>query len=134
MFFSPLDFYYPYWDPYYYRTQQMRRRTGEPMNFLEGIFSFVFGDGDQNYDLDDRRWSLVGDVIKANRGVVTCEQKLRIAPWCSIGTLQKKVGSFIARVSVSERTCALLGAVPAWLSCFGSAVLHVRRAFEFAMA
>lgn len=76
MFFSPLDFYYPYWDPYYYRTQQMRRRTGEPMNFLEGIFSFVFGDGDQNYDLDDRRWSLVGDVIKANRGVVTCEQIL----------------------------------------------------------
>lgn len=29
------------------------------MNFLEAIFSFVFGDGNPNESYEDRRWRLV---------------------------------------------------------------------------
>ena len=71
---SPFDFYYPYWDPYYYRRRQERIAYGEEMNTLEAIFSFVFGDGDQNEGLDDLKWEAIGNVIRNSRGVVTAEQ------------------------------------------------------------
>lgn len=37
----------------------MRQETGQGMNFLEAIFSFVFGDGNPNESYEDRRWRLV---------------------------------------------------------------------------
>ncbi|MBE9155738.1 hypothetical protein IQ265_02670 [Nodosilinea sp. LEGE 06152] len=49
-------------------------RTQEEMNFLEAIFSFLFGDGDPNADLDDRRWQSIAQVIQANGGAVVAEQ------------------------------------------------------------
>lgn len=51
--------------------------TGK-LNFLEAIFSFLFGDGDPNADLEDRRWQTIGTVINNNRGAVVAEQ---IAPY-----------------------------------------------------
>ena len=48
------------------------------MNFLEAIFSFLFGDGDPNADLDEKRWKAIGKVIRNNGGAVTAEQ---IAPY-----------------------------------------------------
>ncbi|MFH7243341.1 MAG: hypothetical protein ACHWZW_10880 [Spirulina sp.] len=62
------------------------RRPAKPvaadskMNFLEAIFSFLFGDGDPNADLEERRWQAIASVVKANGGVVVAEQ---VAPFLS---------------------------------------------------
>ncbi len=54
--------------------RRVQPRTPSEMNFLEAVFSFLFGDGDPNADLDDRRWQNVAQVIQANDGVVVAEQ------------------------------------------------------------
>ena len=54
-----------------------RRRPARPqgdMNWLEAVFSFLFGDGNPNADLDDRRWKTIAQVIQANGGAVVAEQ------------------------------------------------------------
>jgi hypothetical protein len=48
------------------------------MSFLESIFSFLFGDGNPNADLEDRRWQEIGTVIRNSGGAVVAEQ---IAPY-----------------------------------------------------
>lgn len=48
------------------------------LNFLESVFSFLFGDGDPNPNLEDRRWQNIGTVIQNNKGAVIAEQ---IAPY-----------------------------------------------------
>lgn len=76
--------------PDYYSQRSYRRRTerrrgkgrqyeAEPdMNFLEAIFSFLFGDGNPNADLEERRWQTIGTVIRNNGGAVVAEQ---VAPY-----------------------------------------------------
>ena len=44
------------------------------LNFFEAIFSFLFGDGDPNADLEDRRWRSIASVIRNNGGAVVAEQ------------------------------------------------------------
>ncbi|WOD39280.1 hypothetical protein [Nodosilinea sp. E11] len=51
-----------------------QNRTPAEMNFLEAVFSFLFGDGNPNADLDDRRWQTIAQVIQSNEGVVVAEQ------------------------------------------------------------
>lgn len=70
-----------YWndDPNY----RKKRKTKSPderreMNFFESIFSFLFGDGNPNFDLEKRRWKAIAKVIRNNQGAVTSEQ---IAPY-----------------------------------------------------
>ena len=70
-----------FFDPYYNRRRRQRvREVGEQnqMNFLEAIFSFLFGDGDPNADLEEDRWQAIGSVIRSNQGAVVGEQ---IAPY-----------------------------------------------------
>ena len=55
-----------------------RSPSGEKLQFLEAIFSFLFGDGDPNANLEERRWQTIGTVITNNGGAVTAEQ---IAPY-----------------------------------------------------
>lgn len=55
-----------YWDPYYYRTRRYQLAENKEMGFLESVFSFVFGDGDPNDNLDDLRYEQMANVIKAN--------------------------------------------------------------------
>ncbi len=43
----------------------MRQESGQGMNFLEAIFSFVFGDGNPNETYEDRRWRLVSNMLTA---------------------------------------------------------------------
>jgi hypothetical protein len=38
------------------------------------VFSFVFGDGDPNGDVEARRWTAVGSLLQSAGGVVTAEQ------------------------------------------------------------
>lgn len=65
-------------DPYYYEPEQVRQRDPNEMGFLESVFSFLFGDGNPNADLEERRWREIATMIRSNNGVVIAEQ---IAPY-----------------------------------------------------
>ncbi|GBG72868.1 hypothetical protein CBR_g12587 [Chara braunii] len=74
LYVNPFDVLW-YWDPYYYQRRRMRmREAGGSMNFFEAVFSFVFGDGDPNEGLEERRWRQVGELIALKGGVVTAEE------------------------------------------------------------
>ncbi|NJO47318.1 MAG: hypothetical protein HC835_17820 [Oscillatoriales cyanobacterium RM2_1_1] len=71
------------WFFYYPGSSNSRqpRRTLEKSdrpNFLEAIFSFLFGDGDPNANLDERRWQAIARVIRNHQGAVAGEQ---LAPY-----------------------------------------------------
>ena len=70
-------FYWNHDEPYY---QQRSRLTDQKpqMSFLEAVFSFIFGDGNPNHNLEDRKWSDIATAISNNRGAVVAEQ---IAPY-----------------------------------------------------
>ena len=70
-----------WFDPGYNRRRRQRRRQtagSYQMNFLESVFSFLFGDGNPNADLEENRWQAIGAVIQSNKGAVVGEQ---IAPY-----------------------------------------------------
>ncbi|GAB4856390.1 hypothetical protein Ancab_014310 [Ancistrocladus abbreviatus] len=94
-YISPTDLFW-YWDPYYYRRSQRRRDDGG-MNFIESVFSFVFGDGDPNQGIEEERWKLIGQYIAANGGVVTAEE---LAPYLDVETAKEPMAdeSFILPV------------------------------------
>jgi hypothetical protein len=48
------------------------------LNFLEAVFSFLFGDGNPNADLEETRWQTIAAVIRNNQGAVIAEQ---VAPY-----------------------------------------------------
>ncbi|CAK7344055.1 unnamed protein product [Dovyalis caffra] len=74
-----------YWDPYYYRRRQLRTDGGDNMNFIESVFSFVFGDGDPNQGIEEERWKLIGQYISSNGGVVAAEE---LAPFLDLKTTE----------------------------------------------
>lgn len=78
VFFRPSDLFW-YWDPYYYRRRQTKSENG--LNFVESVFSFVFGDGDPNQGLEEERWKLIGQYISSNGGVVAAEE---LAPYLDV--------------------------------------------------
>lgn len=63
-----------------YGGAERRRATGLDgrMSFLEAVYSFLFGDGNPNADLEERRWKAIAATIRNNRGAVVAEQ---IAPY-----------------------------------------------------
>lgn len=72
-------------DPGYNRRRRQRRKEATnkatnsyQMNFLEAIFSFLFGDGNPNADLEEDRWQAIGSVIQRHKGAVVADQ---IAPY-----------------------------------------------------
>ncbi|BAW97064.1 hypothetical protein NIES970_20090 [[Synechococcus] sp. NIES-970] len=68
--------------PNYYRRRRYgnysagsaRVKDKPEMNFLEAVFSFLFGDGDPNPNLEERRWQAIGQVIQNHSGTVIAEQ------------------------------------------------------------
>lgn len=80
---SPFDFFYyrPYYSRYYYSPgdPQAGQRDPDDMGFLESVFSYVFGDGNPNGDVEERRIALVAEMIRESGGAVTAEQ---LAPFC----------------------------------------------------
>ncbi|CDN11603.1 hypothetical protein RintRC_3250 [Richelia intracellularis] len=76
--FSGGFFYLPdlfwYLSPNYDGYRQRNRREKNELNFLEAVFSFLFGDGDPNVNLEERRWQEIGAVIRNNCGAVVAEQ------------------------------------------------------------
>ncbi|GJT65156.1 hypothetical protein Tco_1016636 [Tanacetum coccineum] len=83
-YLSPSDLFW-YWDPYYYRRRRVRKE-GNGMNFIESVFSFVFGDGDPNEGIEEERWKLIGQYIASNGGVVTAEE---LAPYLDVESAEK---------------------------------------------
>lgn len=77
---SPLDFFYyrPYYGGYYGAPGRPAKDPDE-MGFLESTFSYIFGDGNPNEGLEERRLSLAANMIRENKGSVTAEQ---LAPYC----------------------------------------------------
>ncbi|MEL6939353.1 MAG: hypothetical protein AAFO84_09190 [Cyanobacteria bacterium J06598_1] len=55
-----------------------RAQSADKLQFLEAIYSFLFGDGDPNADLEERRWQTIGTVINNNGGAIVAEQ---VAPY-----------------------------------------------------
>jgi len=76
LYFGPSLFDFALFDPYAAaRRRELRARGQQPeMGFLESVFSFVFGDGDPNSELEERRWAAVGRLVQRCGGVVTAEQ------------------------------------------------------------
>ncbi|OEL25765.1 Uncharacterized protein BAE44_0013214 [Dichanthelium oligosanthes] len=78
-----------YLDADYYRRRRVEKENG--MNFIESVFSFVFGDGDPNDGLEEKRWKMIsndslnnsqiGQYISSNGGVVTAEE---LAPFLDV--------------------------------------------------
>ena len=96
MIFMPRFWYWGdlfwFFDPDYGRTHQRRQerlnnRQNSPkeneMNFLEAVFSFLFGDGNPNANLEERRWQAIATVIRNNGGAVAGEQ---VAPYLDEAT------------------------------------------------
>ncbi|WP_069789281.1 hypothetical protein A5482_009440 [Cyanobacterium sp. IPPAS B-1200] len=68
---------------YYYQQSYQgnvppQQKQESELNFLESIYSFLFGDGNPNPNLEERRWQEIGAVIQNNQGAVIAEQ---IAPY-----------------------------------------------------
>ena len=79
-YFGPDLFWF--FNPNYDNDYQNRRLSSpeghKRMNLLEAIFSFLFGDGNPNTDLEERRWQDIATAIRNNLGAVIAEQ---IAPY-----------------------------------------------------
>lgn len=76
---TPNTTYYP--NTYSSRTNDAYSEYlsgGKKSNFFVECFSFLFGDGPPNANLDEIRWQRIARLIKANGGVVSTEQ---LSPW-----------------------------------------------------
>lgn len=61
------------------RFDHARSQSGDndsDLNFLEAIYSFIFGDGDPNAELEARSDRAIANTIRAQGGVITGEQVL----------------------------------------------------------
>ncbi len=58
--------------------QRQRSSSSSDLNFLEAIFSFLFGDGNPNDRLEERRWQAIATTIRHHHGVVVAEE---LAPY-----------------------------------------------------
>ncbi|AFY76829.1 MAG: hypothetical protein IGR93_06650 [Hydrococcus sp. C42_A2020_068] len=65
-------------DRYRQQSADNASESRKQMNFLEAIFSFLFGDGNPNFNLEERRWQQIGTVIRNSGGAVVAQQ---IAPY-----------------------------------------------------
>lgn len=63
------------------RTLRLKEQVKKG-NFCLECFSFLFGDGDPNADIEDERWSSIAEVIRQNDCVVVEEQ---LAPFLDPG-------------------------------------------------
>ena len=90
---SPFDFFYyrPY-GYYGYYGEGRDRRDPKEMGFLESVFSYIFGDGNPNQGLEERRLSLAAKMIRDNKGAVTAEQ---LAPYCDAPDPDERATSYV---------------------------------------
>ena len=77
--FSP-DFFWIFTPNYQQRRyqRQISNSAENQLNFLESIYSFLFGDGNPNPNLEDKRWRGIATIIQNNNGAIIAEQ---LAPY-----------------------------------------------------
>lgn len=77
--FSP-DIFWIFTPNYQQRRyqRQLNNSVENELNFLESIYSFLFGDGNPNPNLEDKRWRNITTVIENNNGAIIAEQ---LAPY-----------------------------------------------------
>lgn len=80
-FYSPYYGYYGRYDPYYTNRQQMEEEDDDRIGVFEGIFSYIFGDGNPNRNLETARLREAARIIRENKGAVIAEQ---LAPFCDV--------------------------------------------------
>lgn len=82
------DWYYFFLpDPYASAPKVSPAKQGS-MNFLEAVFSFLFGDGNPNPHLEERRWQEIGKVLRQHGGAVAAEQ---IIPFLEQPSIEQSV-------------------------------------------
>lgn len=59
-------------------SSRSRGKEDSSENFLDSVFSFLFGDGDPNPHIEERYWQSMAAAIKAHKGVMVAEQ---VAPY-----------------------------------------------------
>eukprot|EP00612_Vaucheria_litorea_P006217 CAMPEP_0171479992 /NCGR_PEP_ID=MMETSP0946-20130122/5783_1 /TAXON_ID=109269 /ORGANISM="Vaucheria litorea, Strain CCMP2940" /LENGTH=494 /DNA_ID=CAMNT_0012011085 /DNA_START=121 /DNA_END=1605 /DNA_ORIENTATION=+ len=103
---SPLDFFYyrPYYG--YYSTPIEERQSVKKMGFFESVFSYIFGDGDPNTNIEKEKISKVADVIRKNGGAVIAEQ---IAPYLNPPSLSDSDSVVVDESFVLPAVTALNG-------------------------
>jgi hypothetical protein len=74
--FGPDWYWFLSWD--YNSPHRHRQSQPKEMNFLESVYSFLFGDGNPNADIEERRWQDIATAIRNSKGAVAAEQ---IAPY-----------------------------------------------------
>lgn len=99
-FFFPTDIFWIFTPGDRYESYESRgynsRKTKGQLNFLEAVFSFLFGDGNPNANLEEKRWQEIGSVIRSYGGAVTAEQ---IAPYLdNITPLNQETEDYILPV------------------------------------
>ena len=94
---APFDVFY--YRPYGYYAMPDKPRDPSEMGFLESVFSYIFGDGDPNGELEAKRLQLASNMIRANNGAVTAEQ---LAPKCDPDEKAGDGGSYVNEVRTSS--------------------------------
>lgn len=116
--FSPYYGYYGRYDPYQVQQVQevdvnQRGRGGreeeERSGILEGVFSYIFGDGDPNRNVEVARLQSAAQVIRENGGSVIAEQ---LAPFCNVEDPNEMEGRFGVDESYVLPIVSQLGGIP----------------------
>ena len=113
--FSPYYGYYGRYDPYQVQQVQeveVNQRGGgeeERSGILEGVFSYIFGDGDPNRNVEVARLQSAAQVIRENGGSVIAEQ---LAPFCNVEDPNEMEGRFGVDESYVLPIVSQLGGIP----------------------
>ncbi|MBL1211209.1 hypothetical protein [Geminocystis sp. GBBB08] len=77
--FSP-DIFWIFTPDYQQRRyqRQLSNSAENELNFLESIYSFLFGDGNPNANFEEKRWRGIATIIQNNNGAIIAEQ---LAPY-----------------------------------------------------
>jgi hypothetical protein len=65
-------------------------RAKAPLGFLEAIFSILFGDGNPNADLEEKRWRWIAALIRSQKGVLIAEQLSPYLDRCAGGVASEE--------------------------------------------
>lgn len=87
-----------YEERFYEKRREIESGGSSRLNFLESIYSFLFGDGNPNKDLEEKRWQYIAAVIRNNNGAIIAEQ---IAPYLdNIDISNETSGDYILPVLI----------------------------------
>ena len=108
-YFSPNYGYYGRYDPYQIQGEVQQGEEEERSGILEGIFSYIFGDGNPNRNVEVARLQSAAQVIRENGGSVVAEQ---LAPFCDVEDPNEMEGRFGVDESYVLPIVSQLGGVP----------------------